>query len=413
MSPDEPYLRHVSRAHLETSATALSDLASIVTTPGDCDPDRTLRVRLGHLDHGGFLTHLLHGFAMTEVSPDGLIAGGDGTSEVLYAVILNQTLEVQLRTALASVSTYLARQDVLRHVRASDQDATNLDQVVAEMDAHAALSLDDALRVKDWRAAAADIRERAVAADFSLRVRFSSPLLDADEVRRRVPVMRHVYNEVSVVRDTIDRVAAALSVGLTVGGDGVPEAALAAVRDILDVGEVRRYSAHLARDAFVCGNGFLEFRPPPASLRVLRPETVEVRGETQFSVTDPATGTSGTIDGHILHLKGMHQTHGLVGVSVLEPFVMILAQLEVAEEALSEGVPMVMRHGTDEAKEWAARTEAFASRIRRANEIRMSELLGSGPGGLAQAPPHLYFADHVEMEPATPRLRFTAHADPS
>ena len=287
MDPDEPYRGQVSRPHLDASVSALEELAGLVTTTGEADPSRTLRLRLGHLDHGGFLTHLLHGFPIPQIRPDGLISTGDGTAEVMYAIIINQTLEVQLRTALASVASYLARQAIIRRVLASDQDATNLDQLVADMDAQAELSLDDALRVHDWRAAAVDIRERAIAADVSLRVRFSSPLLDADEVRRRVPVMRHVYNQVAIAREAIDRVAAALSVGLTVGGDGASEAALTAAREILDVGEVRRYSAHVARDAFVCGNGFLEIQPPPASVRLLRPEDVEVGAGMRFQRCRP------------------------------------------------------------------------------------------------------------------------------
>ncbi len=403
---NETYLRRVSRAHLDNSIAALSELADRVTTVGDTVPADTLRIRLGHIDHGGFLSHLLHGFAMTQLSPDGLIAGPDGTNEVLYAVVLNQPLDVQLRTALASVASYLARQDVIGSVRAGDEDATNLDRVVAEMDARVAISLDDTLRLKDWRAAASELRERAAAADFALHVQFAAPLLSADEVRRRVPVMRHVYNRLPIARDTIDKVAAALSAGLTVAGDGVPEAALTAAREILDVGEVRRYTAHLARDAFVCGNGFLEILPAPRSLRLLRSETVEVRAENQFSVVDSPTETIAPIEGHVLHLKGIHQTDGFVGMSVLEPLVVLLAQLEVAESALADGVRLAERVGTTEVEGWAERTRAFAARIKSVNGARMTDLLAGGTAGLAAPPTNLYFPGHVEMEPAAPRLRF-------
>jgi hypothetical protein len=136
VNSNEPYLRRVSEAHVETSAAALSELSELISAPGSAPPDRTLGVRLGHLDHGGFLSHLLHGFAMTKVTPDGLATGGDdGANDVMYAVILNQTLEVQIRTALSSIASYLGRQDVIRHVRAREQGVSNIDIAVADIDA--------------------------------------------------------------------------------------------------------------------------------------------------------------------------------------------------------------------------------------------------------------------------------------
>ena len=85
---------------------------------------------------------------------------------------------------------------------------------------------------------------------------------------------------------------------------------------------------------------------------------------------------------------------------------MILAQLEVAERVVTEGVPIAIQHGTEEARAWAARTEAFAARTQATSDERMRELLGGGTGGLAQPPPDLYFPGHAEMTPAAPSLRF-------
>jgi hypothetical protein len=180
------------------------------------------------------------------------------------------------------------------------------------------------------------------------------------------------------------------------------------------VGEVRRYSAHLARDAFVCGNGYHEMRQPPSVLRLLRPETVAVRADGQFIVNDPVTGLTESIEGpHVLHLRGMHQTRGLVGMSVLEPLVILQAQLEVAQAAVAEGVPMALRTGTEEARDWAERTRAFAARIENAYETRTTELLGGGTAGLGPPPANLYFPGRADMEPASPRLRFVDGADTS
>ena len=44
-------------------------------------------------------------------------------------------------------------------------------------------------------------------------------------------------------------------------------------RDILDIGDLRRYSAHLIRDLHVCGNGYL-LLPPPAGPRLLLAEDI-------------------------------------------------------------------------------------------------------------------------------------------
>jgi len=116
---------------------------------------------------------------MLEVNPQGILAGADDVDEVLVAVILNQTLDIQLRAALSSVASYLARHEVVGRVRAGELDATNLGRFVADVDRQIATMLDDTLRVKDWRAAAMELRERSLAADLSLRVQFGTPLLGA------------------------------------------------------------------------------------------------------------------------------------------------------------------------------------------------------------------------------------------
>jgi hypothetical protein len=411
VNPSEPYLRQVSQKHLDASTAALTEFSTLVSTTIGRASD-SLRVRIGHLDHGAFLNHLVHGFAMLQASPDGLVAGGPGEHEVLYAIVVNQTLDTQMRTALACVASYLARHQLISSFRRNDDDVTGLDTAIVDLDAQVASSLDDTLRVNDWRSATLELRERAIAAGCPLRVRFAAPLMNAEDIKRRVPVVRRVYNEIPAARGAIDRVAAAISLSLTIAGDGVPQAALAAAHEMMDVGEVRRYVAHIVRDAFVCGNGFLEVRPPPSGLRMVRPETMDVRGSSEFVVTDPETGGSRILDGsHLLHLKGIHQTSGPLGVSLLEPLVVYQAQLDVAQSALDDGVPIAMEFGTEDAKAWAERTQAFAARIRLAKEKSIQEVLGGSTTRFPAPPTDLYFPGHEDLLPAAPSLRFVDEAD--
>lgn len=404
MADPEPYLQHVSRAHVEASAAALAELAALASTGPSRKGAQLIRLRFGHLDHGGFLTNVRHGFAIMPVTPHGQLLGIEG--EILYAIVLNHTVDLQLRTTLSLIASLLARQDMVRAARVPGTDGLDLDITATSVDQRAAVALQDSLRVKNWRDAALEIQQRAAASGYQLDLQFASPLLSQEEISQRAPALRHVYNHLPLARDAVDRVAAMMSRGFVVRGEGVSAEALAASAALLDVGDIRHYTAHIMRDAFVCGNGYLAVPPPPNPLRLYRPEHVEVTSDS-FRVRDPVANLRLEVPASgMLHLRGMNQVGGPLGVSTLEPLLILLGQMEQAHYNVEHNVPIALATGTEQARTWAQRAQDFERRIVAENEREVRDILGGGTLSLQPAPPDLYFPGQADASPATGRLHF-------
>ena len=80
---------------------------------------------------------------------------------------------------------------------------------------------------------------------------------------------------------------------------------MAEARALLDVGQARPDPAHLARDAFVCGNGFLEFKPALSGMQLLQPDHTERTSEEEIVAYDPFGGSSRHLSvDRGLHLRG-------------------------------------------------------------------------------------------------------------
>lgn len=393
---------HLSQEHVDASLSALDELSRIVSAAGPKGhaPRRSLVVRIGCVDHGAFLSPVLQGFSIAHATPEGVLTGpGDG--ELVYAVVLLQPVESQIRTVLSFLGTLIERQ---RLIARGEFEVTELEGAAQEVDRQTADLLDDRLRRDDWREVAASIRERAFASGFALETRVASPLLDPEEIATRSPVLRRVYNEIEPVRSMVDRVAGLFGSSLTIEGPGASEAAMSIAREILDLGDLRRYSAQLIRDVHVCGNGYL-LLPPPSGPRLIMAEDIShdgrqwlVRGLRGHAAV-PVEETS------ILHLQGMHQTSGRFGMSLLEPFVVHLAQIDIMREVIEDAVPLASA-GDDRARQWATRIEPFA----RAHIVdaftRIEGVLAGGAAGLPAPPADLYFPGHQLMGGAAPRLTY-------
>lgn len=400
------YLRTVDPAHISSSAKALDELANLISAPAGIGHGQPQLVKFGSVDHGGFLNPMLYGFSMQYVSPEGEV-GGDGADpgEVLYAVVINQKLDVQIRTALESVTNLLYRRELIKSVKATEGRLQDLLAAASRADRQTSAGLDDQFRGSDWRTVARQIRERAIAAGISLQVEFTSPLLTPSVVRDRAPALRRVYNEFPIARDAVDRVAAALSQGLTVAGDNVPEAAMHLAQELLDVGQVRTYLAHLARDAFVCGNGYLDMRMPAMGLRLLRPEDVEHLASGALKITDRSSRAEVTTPSTaIMHMPALRQPGSEVGLSGLEPLLVMQVQQDVVDSVVAEGVPVALAQGSEEARAWVREVETHAAQTRADNERRAVELLAVGPRTLPDPPADLYFPAQTLMQPASPPL---------
>lgn len=400
------YLQAVDPAHVSASAHALDELATLISTPVRSGQGEPHVVKFGNIDHGGLLNPLLYGFSMQDVSPAGEVGGeGAGSGQLHYAVVVNQKVDIQIRTALEAVTNLLYRRELIEASRKRDGGLQDLIGTVSVADRQTSAGLDDQFRRSDWRNIARQIRERAIAAGVSLHVEFASPLLAQSAIRDRVPALRRVYNEFHIARETVDKVAAALSQGLRVAGGHLPEAAMHLADEMLDVGQVRTFLAHLARDAFVCGNGYLDMRTPTTGLRLLQPENVEHLLSGALAITDRASGEQLTTEPTaILHLSAVTQPGSEMGLSILEPLMTMQVQQDVADTAVTEAVALATQQNSSKAMTWVDEVQSLAAETRAENKRRATDLLRGGSSALPDPPADLYFPGQTVMQPASPPL---------
>lgn len=176
------------------------------------------------------------------------------------------------------------------------------------------------------------LRDRSQAAGRPLTVHYDPVLFDAGALRVRAPVLRRVYNEMPQVQREIDKVATLLSRTLMLVGAGSQRAS-AVARQALDVGEHRTFLAHVVRDAFVCGNGYLSFGAVPGDdMHLLRPELTTLVAEDVAVVVH---GDREVRHEPVMHVRGAEQVGSTYGVSVLEPFVQLLHEKELYQVTIT------------------------------------------------------------------------------
>jgi hypothetical protein len=403
LTGSQEYVPQVTQEHLDASGDALEELCKLATAVAVQSHDPVIEVRIGHYDHGAFLTLQLDGFALLDATEDGRLQPvGEGTP-VLYAVVVNRSIDNQISQTLRFLGSLVARQEITRNISAAGGDISQIDRRVAEVDDQVAAALAEQLRTEHWREAAKSVVQRARASGFGLNVRFENPLLRGDALRRRMPVLRHVYNSMEPLRTSVDRVTSAMSRAMYIEGGNMPVAELAAFRDLLDLDQMRRYVAHLLRDAFVCGNGYLAMGARRPALRLLAPESVEVLGPDAFAILSDSETAGVPVKEHVLHLRGAHQVGSEYGVSLLEPFVVLLAQREVFDRAIGDAERF---SPSNERDSWLAKNRQLRERLIRDQAHRVEVLLGAATTRFAPPSPDLYFPGLEEMHPAVPGLQF-------
>ena len=415
MSSPTSYLQQLTTEHIEASTSVLTSIAERASSnPPSSDPS-PIRVRVGHIDHGAFLSLSLNLFALYNVEDGRLVDVRQERGEVIVAVVVNQPIELQIRSFLRFLSDLTARQTVVRS-RVLEGKIGSIDAEVQAADAGADRIIDDRLRGGgDWRSAAAEIAQRAQNAGFGLKITFSAPLLEVDELYPRLPLLRTIYNTEPTVRLAVDKAVAQLALPFRLEGSDLPDTVMNQARNAMEFGQIKRFVAHLARDAFVCGNGYLTFgseRMPQPTL--LQPDRVRMVRSEEYEALDNAGGWR-LIEGHVLHFRGAHQVNSPYGISVLEPFISIVGQRDVMlavkqdieaferEAALGQG-PAI--------RAWADEVSPLADRTIAEVPGRISEVLG---GGFERYPDpdvdELYFPNLIEMNDAVASIRFSEGAD--
>ncbi|HEX5117139.1 MAG TPA: hypothetical protein VFW65_18275 [Pseudonocardiaceae bacterium] len=393
--------RDATPSHVDASASTLDELARVLSSQPAGPDSTTLYVRIGHVDHGGFLNLRLHNFSI--LRPSG---GHNESADVaelsspihateeqpfIEAIVINQPIEIQIESALKTLATLVARQDLIqsKHLQLS-----NVDQITRETDASSYSDVADSMRKHGWRQAARDVSMAAVRAKLPLKVSYQAPLLTADEVAERCPILRSVYNSSGKVRAAVDKTVALTTQGMIIRGDSSTEVMRYFV-DLIDLASQRTYFAHLLRDASVCGNGYLQFgKVPDCEVVLLRP--------------DDTAALSRGLGPRTVHLNGMQQIDSDIGISEIEPLVLNTIQRDVFQDTLQRMGPFASDKTIP--AEHKAQAEALIAQATRAIdsiEKTFDEILGPVTTNLLSPPSGLYFPDFEMMSPAPKRLRIS------
>lgn len=407
--------------HLNASAVALRELAAELSS-ASADQPNCLHVRLALIEHGAFLTPQFFGFvlhkatgkvgepiktpSMKTLPAPHLISDPSITSEVeplVYVVVANHPISTQIDHVMGTLSRILERTDLVQQASQAG-DVSRIDQDAEAADRKADDGITDAIRATGWRQTARTLSERSVAAGRPFHVTFSKTLMDGSQIRRQVPILRSIYNESTYTRLAIDKLAALLSQGMTTRGGGTRVAASFA-REFFDLGVSRTYLAHLARDAYVCGNGYLVFgEVPDEDTRLLMPECVEIIDSSTLKEVLPERTITHK---KFIHTRGAEQQDSLYGVSVLEPMISAHHNLEIGNRLMATheawSTVSIVPYS---ARKHMADLQPFALRQIQNYQSFARQLFKVAAETDVNVPADLYFRTAIGMEPASQALAF-------
>lgn len=321
-----------SEEHAGASTVALREVAAAVAMPGS--EGTLLGVTLCHVRHIVRYPLALYAFAPQGIADDGGFKDTVAAGAVQYAVMLNLPVSLQREVALAYLYDLVLRQQPIEEVRAGRRRLQDIQKLATSAEATAAEASSDILRF-GWQEAARQLQRRAADAGFRLAVEFRRDLFpEREDVVKRMPALRRLYDTNPKVRAFVDRSASAFARATSFMRGG-PEAARQALQQTGELAGFRQFATQALRDADVCGNGYLivgTFAGHP-ELRCARPDAVEIRPDgilVEHRPDGPVILPDGT-----LHHRGLEQLDSVYGISPLEPLLFALQQADLAAQARS------------------------------------------------------------------------------
>lgn len=390
---DDPSSDHVDRA-----SDALQDLARAINAAEPKGQDLLeLSVCLCSVRFAPGTPFELFGFHINEFDDQGgFLDPRREDGEVRFAVVVNHPTEAQVEVALGFLFELIERGTVVEKAKSSG-DLTRIDLEAEAGDGRADAEFRDRMRF-GWQEAAKRVAQLAGEAGHRLRIRYQRDVFASrEEIVMRTPVLRRAYNELDSVRRAIDN-----TVSLVGGGHphvrlpGAPAQARELVQAHLAIFGLRQFQNQTTRDAEVCGNGYaLLSGSADIAPRCLRPENVVI---TSKGVYEEVVGGHRKPLEHVLHLRGLEQIDSRYGMSVLEPYLFAVHEVNIFRE--SKRLEEVVRKRDDipeEVKLQAPQMIALAERRLAAIEERLTRLLGFTRDSLPQAKTDLYFPGQEDM----------------
>lgn len=388
------FAAELTQAHIDGAAAVLEELASSFS-PSD-KAALHLPVTLCSARYVPGLPFQLYSFHIVSFDSDGNPQNNyQPGDEILYALIANNTLEVQREAALLFLYDLVFRQSVLH---AEEMILGRADYITAKASADAAVEFRDRMR-SGWREAARSLAARAHHDSISLSVRYRrDPFPSRDALVRRMPALREAYNSLELVKEFVDKV-----VSLVGGHDprisvpgGSEELRVWMQRRLVEMG-LRQYMTQTLRDAEVLGNGYLVL---PSSIDEgpynLKPEAVTIRADGRFLVL--RSGQDELVEGEVIHAKGVEQFDSPYGFSVLEAVLPLWIARRSLHEVSSRTQAVAARwpDGSAERQELAS-VEALVQRHQKDSDKRIGELLAYPRDWIPEAVDDLYFPGQERM----------------
>lgn len=381
--PQRPgYLADPDGAHLAASANALAGIAEAVTAsmPSSGTPvDVTV-----HTAVNSFASPLLYLFALAPVAEDGAFFSGVSESEPVHvAIVANQPVNLQVEATLSFLAQLLERQEQLKGIAGSDEfHQLDIQMQAADAKGHAETS--EGLR-HGWAETARRLGARARQASIQLRVSYRPDFVQTvSQVERRGPLLRRAYNELGMVRESIDRITSMIAVRES-RIEGGSESIRRRLQLSYSLSGSPQYFAQAIRDSLVLGNGFIAFTDvEPFGPYNIHPEEVE-------PVADRAVRhrSSERIQDDVLHFTGMDQPTSLLGLGLCELALMDLRRRDAFSAAIRNMGQFVDRH--PEATDQIRTYEEMARQHDEEWSARFERTLWSVVPSLEAPPPDLYF----------------------
>jgi hypothetical protein len=321
LQPDE---RHIAR-----TADSLTHLASAFSG-GQGD---VLSVRLCSFRLDPMLSPNLFGFHVYEFGSDGQPRDPfEPGATLLYAVVLNHSIELQQEIAALFLMQTVYRQHRQRELRASKMGTAQIDIEMATEDQRALEDLREARNPLDysWGSLARQLHVRAADAQIRLEVQYEADVFpEREQIVNRIAWLRRIYDENDAVRASVDKLVSVVGAQEpAVRSRGGPSITRDRLQQLGGAMHFKYYLNQCLRDAEVTGNGYVAFhRTEPVGLYNLRPEEVQLLPDGTFQVHGEHPSTlHGRHD--VMHLRGIQQVHSLYGISLLEAFMPSIVLLD-------------------------------------------------------------------------------------
>jgi hypothetical protein len=308
-------------------------------------------------------------------------------AEICYAVVANHSQDLIRESAVSFLLDLIGRVAPIRDVMAERLRIDELPGRIADADAASGLVAWETLSY-DWTRAAEVIRERAASAGYRIEARFDTdPFPTGADVGRRIPALRRLYRDEPRVRWWVDHAVASVTSDEWELRGGSEVARRFAQQQTTTVG-VQQYVAQALRDAFVCGNGYLQpgMSGLDMAMRCLRPERVSLADGAVTEHRDDGDRVAGP---ETLHLRGVEQIHCPYGFATIEPLLYVAEHRRVALAA-KEFASSVSDEDRARHKDRLDRSIASSDAMLETLEARVTEITGSIEASPRAIPDDLY-----------------------